>query len=278
MNSPNKCTRLEPKPETQINGFSRLQLLLQYAIVPVTLLLLWDAAVRYGWVPNSLIASPTQVAMRLLKMLGNLTLLKHTLISLKRLTAGFALGTATGIAMGVFVGSSRMGARLLEPTVLTLLPIPPIAWIPLLIIIFGIGDASKIALISLGSFCTLFFSTTYGIRTADRSLVELARVLNKNHRTLVLDILLPSAIPSILSSMRVALALSWTLLICSEVIASSSGLGWLIWDARNFSRADDMIVGMIAVGVLGKGSDWLLDLLERRLTRWRVAYRELQNG
>jgi sulfonate transport system permease protein len=78
--------------------------------------------------------------------------------------------------------------------------------------------------------------------------------------------------------MRVALALSWTLLICSEVIASSSGLGWLIWDARNFSRADDMIVGMIAVGVLGKGSDWLLDLLERRLTRWRVAYRELQNG
>jgi len=279
MASTNKCIRVPLSPENRVAGTRKhLQIALQYAIVPLTLLLLWEAAVRFGWVPNSLIASPSQVAIRLMKMLGNLSLEKNALVSLKRLSVGFALGTATGIAAGVLVGASRIGARMLEPTILTLLPIPPIAWIPLLIILFGIGDASKIALISLGSFCTLFFSTTYGIRTADRNLVELAQVLDKDRRILVLEILLPGAIPNILSSMRVALALSWTLLICSEVIASSSGLGWLIWDARNFSRADDMIVGMIAVGILGKASDWLLDLLERRLTRWRVAYRELQNG
>ena len=266
-------------PERRVVGLkARLRVALQYAVVPVTLLVLWEAAVRCAWVPNSLIASPLQVAIRLVRMLGDLTLLKNTLISLKRLSLGFGIGTAIGILTGVVVGASRVGARMLEPTILTLMPIPPIAWIPLLIILFGIGDVSKIALISLGSFSALFFSTSYGIRTADRNLVELARVLEKDRRVLIFDILLPAALPTILSSMRVALALSWTLLICSEVIASSSGLGWLIWDARNFSRADDMIVGMIAVGVLGKGSDWLLDLLERWVTRWRVAYRDLPNA
>ena len=249
----------------------------EYLVVPLILLLLWEVAVRWNWVPSSLIAPPSKVAVRLVQMLYDLTLFKHALISIGRLAAGFAIGTATGITLGITVGAFRSGARLFEPTILSLMPIPPIAWIPLFIILFGIGNTSKIALISLGSFSALFFSTVYGIRTADRNLVELARVFNKSHATLVRDILIPSALPTVMSSMRVALALSWTLLICSEVIASSSGLGWLIWDARNFSRADDMIVGMIAVGALGKITDSALDSLERRLTRWRVVYRDLLN-
>jgi sulfonate transport system permease protein len=247
------------------------------AVVPVTLLIAWELAVRWGFFPKALIASPTRVFTRFFEMLFGLELLKHATISLIRLLTGFVLGALLGILFGTVVGASRLGARLFEPSILSLIPIPPIAWIPLLIILFGIGDLSKILLISIGSFCTLFIHTAYGIRTADKNLVEVANVLGKSRLSTLWHILLPSAIPNILSSMRVAMALSWTLLIASEVIASSKGLGWLIWDSRNFSRPDDMIVGMVAVGILGKLTDTLLVRLERYLTRWRATYQDIPN-
>lgn len=257
--------------------FGFLPTVLQYAVVPVTLLVAWEMAVRYNFLPQTLIATPTQVFSKFIAMLLDLQLFRHAGISLFRLFSGFALGTLAGVVLGAIVGSTRLGARLFEPTALSLIPIPPIAWIPLLIILFDIGDLSKIILISIGSFCTLFIHTAYGIRATDQNLVEVADVLGKGKLTRLWRILLPSAVPGILSSMRVALALSWTLLIASEVIASSKGLGWLIWDSRNFSRPDDMIVGMVAIGILGKLTDWLLVLLEQYLTRWRVTYRDLSN-
>ncbi len=248
--------------------------ILQYAFFPCLLLLTWELSVRWGWVPNTLIASPSQVLPKFFMMLGDGRLLKHSLVSLRRLFLGFSLGTGLGVLAGTLVGYSRLGARLFEPSILGLIPVPPIAWIPLLVIIFGIGETSKIALISIGSFCTLFLQAAYGIRSADKELVEVGYVLEKGNLSLLFKILLPSALPSILSSMRVAMALSWTLLMASEIIASSKGLGWLMWDARNFSRPDDMIVGMVTVGILGKLTDSMLVALEKYLTRWRQTYRD----
>jgi len=247
------------------------------AIMPVLLLVSWEVAVRSGFLPNTLIASPSQVIIDFFSMLMDGSLLKHSMISLRRLIIGFLLGTFLGISFGAIVGTSRIGARLLEPSILTLIPIPPIAWIPLLIIIFGIGESSKIFLISIGGFCTLFIHTAHGIRAADKHLVELAQVLGKSQTSMFWHILLPSAIPNIIASMRVTLALSWTLLLAAEVVASSQGLGWLIWDSRNFSRPDDMIVGMVTVGILGKLSDSLLVWLEHYFTRWRKTYRDIIN-
>lgn len=241
-------------------------------IVPLVLILSWEFAVRTGILPRSLIASPTEVCVRLFRMIVDLTLPVHAAVSLARLLCGFFLGTLMGIVLGTCVGFSQRAARALEPSVLSLIPVPPIAWIPLLIIFFGIGEYSKIALIAIGSFCTLFIHTAYGVRSADRAYVEVAQIFMKNAAFILRRVLLPSAIPSILSSMRVAMALSWTLLMASEIIASSQGLGWLIWDSRNFSRPDDMLAGMVAVGILGKLTDYLLILAERYLTRWRRTY------
>lgn len=260
-----------------VSSFDVIFTVVQYAIVPIILLTAWELAVRYGILPQTLIATPTQVITKFIAMLLDFQLFKHAGVSLFRLFSGFVLGTFIGVFLGAIVGATRTGARLFEPTVLSLIPIPPIAWIPLLIIFFDIGDLSKILLISIGSFCTLFIHTAYGIRATDQNLVEVADVLGKSRLTRLWYILLPSAVPSILSSMRVALALSWTLLIASEVIASSKGLGWLIWDSRNFSRPDDMIVGMVAIGILGKLTDWLLVVLEGYLTKWRVTYRDITN-
>jgi sulfonate transport system permease protein len=251
-----------------------LSWLVQYAAIPLLLLVVWEAAVDLAWVPQSLIAGPMAVTRRFIEMAGDGTLAGHIGISTERLTLGFGIGTSTGILLGVLVAFRPSAARMFEPTALSLIPIPPIAWIPLLIVLLGIGEASKVALISIGSFCTLFLQTAYGIRTGDRMLVEMARVLNKSDRAVLWRVLFPGALPGILASMRVALALSWTLLIASEVIASSKGLGWLIWNARNFSRPNDMFVGMATVGLLGKFSDWGLVLLEARLTRWRRSFRD----
>lgn len=252
----------------------RLIRILQYAVVPLLLIVVWEASVRLGWVPRSLIAGPSDVVVRFGELIADGTLFRHIGISLERLALGFAIGTGLGVLLGLLVAFRPFAARLVEPTVLSLIPIPPIAWIPLLIILLGIGEGSKIALISIGGFCTLFLQAAYGIRTGDRMLVEMARTLNKPDRAILWQVLFPGALPGILASMRVALALSWTLLIASEVIASSSGLGWLIWNARNFSRANDMFVGMVTVGILGKLSDWALVSLEARLTRWRRAFRD----
>lgn len=265
----------QKEDQAEERSLMRLLLFLEGCVAPTTLLALWECAVRFGWVPSTLIASPSQVVSKFWEMLMNGTLPQHAAVSLLRLFVGFSLGTLTGIFLGTIVGYSKRWAHILEPTVLSLIPVPPIAWIPLLIIIFGIGEISKVGLVSIGSFCTLFIHTSYGIRNADKNLVEVADVLEKGHRTRLMKVLLPSAVPSILSSMRVALALSWTLLMASEIIASSKGLGWLIWDARNFSRPDDMIVGMVAVGILGKITDSSLVLFEKYLTRWRRTYQDM---
>jgi len=247
------------------------------ACVPALIIIAWELGVRSGGLPKSLIAAPSLVVTRAVEMIGDGSLFKHCLVSIERLGIGFVIGVTLGVSLGVLVGTSKTASRLLEPTILTLIPVPPIAWIPLLIILLGIGNSSKIALIAIGSFCTLFINAAYSVRTTDSSLVELGQVVGKSRTEIAWSILIPASVPNILSAARIAMALSWTLLICAEVVASSSGLGWLIWDARNFSRPDDMIVGMATVAILGKSTDFALQTAERAMTRWKMSYRDLKD-
>lgn len=245
------------------------------SILPIIIILLWELSVRWELVPTSLVASPSQVIAKFYTMLVDGRLWINSYASMKRLLIGFFLGTSLGIAIGTVVGFWKLGAKVIEPTFLALLPIPPIAWIPFVIILFGIGEASKIALISMGSFWTLFLQTSYGIRTTDKNLIEVALILKKDWKTILRRIMLPACLPHIFSGMRVALAISWGLLVASEIIASSKGIGWLIWDARNFSRPSDLIVGMIAAGILGKLTDGIIIKAEKRFTNWRTTYQEI---
>ena len=262
------------KPIFSQSKGTRLRWLLQYAAVPLILLIVWELAVDYDWVPRSLIAGPSAVAHRFFEMAGDGTLARHIGVSVQRLVLGFGLGTTLGVLLGVFVAFQPAATRIFEPTVLSLIPIPPIAWIPLLIILLGIrrGVARSPPYRSEAFGTSSCRQPTESEQATKCSSKWLA--LNKDNRALLWRVLFPSALPGILSSMRVALALSWTLLIASEVIASSSGLGWLIWNARNFSRPNDMFVGMATVGLLGKLSDWGLVVLEAKLTRWRRAFRD----
>jgi ABC-type nitrate/sulfonate/bicarbonate transport system permease component len=243
-----------------------------YLRLPIILILTWELCVRGGWWPSTIIAPPSVVVIDFFNLLFNGTLKTHILASIGRLLAGFLIGSVFAVLIGTWIGLSRFAEKLLQPTFTVLSPMPPVAWIPLLIAIFGIGEISKIMLIALGTFFIVLFGTINGIRGTDSRLIELANVYQKTKKELVQSILIPSATPVIISNMRIALALSWILLIAAEVVASDKGLGWLIWDGRNFSRPDDMIVGMITVGLLGKLTDQAMLALEQYLLRWRQVF------
>lgn len=247
-------------------------------IVPLLLLFIWDFSVRFNIVPSSLVASPGMTLQDLIAMLTDGRLATHCAISLKRLLLGFGIGTSIGILLGTAIGINRLSAELIEPTIAILAPIPTIAWVPLLIMLLGIGDTAKIALIAFGTIFVVILHTSHGIRSTSREFVELAKVFGKGRQDLIIDVLFPAALPEIFTGMRIAMALAWTLLLVSEIIASSEGLGWLIWDARNFSRPDDLFVGMIAVGLLGRLTDYVLVSLERSSTRWRSTFESWQSS
>ncbi|MFM8274774.1 MAG: ABC transporter permease [Gemmata sp.] len=241
-------------------------------LLPLLLLGVWEFGVRSGRLPPTLVAPPSAVVADAARMTADGTLPRHAWVSLRRLTAGFVVGSVLAVAAGTLVGLSRAAERVLAPTVGVLAPVPVSAWIPLIIILVGIGEASKVAVIAVGTFFVVFFGTVHGIRSADPKLVEVARVYGKGSATLVTDVLLPSALAPILHAMRAAVGLGWVLLIVAEVIASSDGLGFLMWDARNFSRPDDMIVGMVTVGLLGAATDRGLAAVQRWLLFWRPTF------
>jgi sulfonate transport system permease protein len=249
----------------------RLRAVAVRTVLPIALLILWETAVHTGWWPRTIIAPPSEVAWDFFYLLLDGTLVVHAAVSVKRLVLGFLCGLTLAIALGGAIGVFRTVERAVGPTIQILAPVPVIAWIPLLIILFGI-NGSRVALIATGTFFIMVFATIRGIRSVDVKLIEVARVFEKSHFELFRQVLLPSALPNILDSCRMALAIGWILLLAGEVIASSSGLGWLIWNSRNFSRADDMIVGMIAVGLLGGLTDWGMSRLQSWYLRWRPTY------
>jgi sulfonate transport system permease protein len=151
-------------------------------------------------------------------------------------------------------------------------PIPPIAWIPLAILWFGIGEAAKVYIIFLGAFFPILVSTIDGIRQTDHRFVELARILEVPRRRFITKVVLPGALPAIMTGLRVGIMVAWMCVVASELIAASSGIGYLIMDARQLSQTDVVLVGMITIGAMGKLLDTMLKAMERRLITWKTTY------
>jgi len=259
-------------PNTKLPEVRFHPLSLASYVVPVALVAFWQLAVTVGWWPSTLIAPPLAVVADLYRLSLNGTLMVHVEASIWRLVLGFGIGAAIGISVGSWIGLSRIAQRFLEPTISILAPIPPPAWIPLLVITLGIEEASKIWLIAIGVFFVLVTNTVSGIRGVDSRLVEVALVFDKSAWETLTGILLPGALPTILTGLRVALGLSWILLIAAELIAAQKGLGWFIWDSRNFSRPDDMIAGMLTIGFLGMMSDKIVLYIRNQCLVWQTSF------
>lgn len=173
-----------------------------------------------------------------------------------------------GFSMGL---SQRMERALVLLTGL-LRPIPTIAWVPALILWMGIGESSKVTVIAVGSFWPVLLSAIQGVRSADPKYIEVARVLEKSTYTMIMKVIIPSALPSIFTGLRVGMGIAWASVVGAELIAASSGIGYMIMYAREVSQPDVMLVGVAAIGLTGLLIDFLLLKLQRRLLKWNPAW------
>ena len=237
-------------------------------LLPVVVLSLAELAGRLGWVTSNLLPTPSDVA-RALFDLGWQTVLGHVAASTARVAAGYAIGAALALAVGSLVGLSSTARAVLDPSFQALRAIPSLAWVPLLLLWLGIGEAPKLAMIAIGAFFPIYMGVVSGIRGVDRKLVEVARLMRLRPLALVRRVLLPAALPSVMTGLRNGLSLAWMFMVAGELIAASSGLGYLLTDGRETSRADLVLAAIVLLAVLGKLSDTAMARLERRLLSWR---------
>jgi len=189
--------------------------------------------------------------------------------STARVVAGYAIGATLAVAVGSLVGLSATARALLDPSFQALRAIPSLAWVPLLLLWLGIGEAPKLAMIAIGAFFPVYMGVVSGITGVDRKLVEVARLMRLRPLALVRRVLLPAALPSVMTGLRNGLSLAWMFMVAGELIAASSGLGYLLTDGRETSRADLVLAAIVLLAILGKLSDTAMACLERRLLAWR---------
>jgi sulfonate transport system permease protein len=196
----------------------------------------------------------------------------HVYVSVYRVLQGFAIAAVLGLTLGVAVGISTTMARVTDLIIQVFRPIPPIAWIPLAILWFGIGETSKVFIIFLGAFFPIAINTIDGIRQTDTRFVELANVLEVSKWKFVRKVVLPGALPSIMTGLRLGIGTAWACVVAAELIAAEQGVGYIIVDGRELCQPDVVIAGMITIGVIGKGMDVMLKALETRLVPWKKHY------
>lgn len=234
------------------------------------LLLLWEALTRTGWVPALFLPSPLGVLATGLEMLRSGELLAHLATSLQRILLGFGLGALGGVAVGLTVGVFGLAEAIGNPLIAATFPIPKIALLPLLILWLGIGEASKVAVITLGVFFPMAINTYTGVRHADPQLLRAAVSFGAGRWSVIRKVMLPSALPMIFAGLKLGAGTSLLLLVAAEMIAASSGIGFLILNAQNLMETTTLMVGIVLLSLLGLASHWLLNRLERVAIPWKA--------
>lgn len=239
------------------------------ALIPVVLLVVWQVVSTSGLVPVSMLPTPEMVWLAAIDLAERGLLGLYIAISTQRVLIGFAIGAAIGLLLGAVVGLSRLGDILLAPTLGAIRAVPSLAWVPLLILWFKIGEESKIILIAIGAFFPVYTIVAAALRHVDRQLLEAARAFGLHGVQLFTTVQLPAVVPSVLSSLRLALAQSWLFLVAAELIASSMGLGFLLLDSGQNGRLDRIFLAIILLALLGKLTDSIVGLFERwAVRRW----------
>ncbi len=247
--------------------------------LPVVLLVAWQLATAGK--PFALIPPPTACLATIWDYaFGGIhndtysgALWSNAAASIGRVFGGFAVALIVALPLGLLLGRSRMARAVIDPTLQFLRPVPVTAWLPLTMILFGLGPPATIALIALGTFFPMLINTVDGVRLVEPRLIEAAEMLGTPRAAIFARVILPAASPSIFTGIRVALGLAWVLLVVGEMTGVPTGLGAAIMDARQLSRTDLVICGMFYIGVLGFCSDRVVMLIGRRALWWNPSAR-----
>jgi ABC-type nitrate/sulfonate/bicarbonate transport system permease component len=242
------------------------------ALGVAVLLAAWEGAARSGTVSPAVFPAPSAAVAGTLARLPPAEIGANVLISLTRIVEGFALGAALGIAVAVAAGWYRTLGNLLRPVIELLRPIPPLAWIPMAIVWFGLGESSKVFVIFLGAFFPVLTNAWKGIAGIDPVLIRAAQTMDQRGLRLLARVVLPAAMPDIATGLRVGWGLSFGVLVAAELIAASSGMGFMIMNARQFGEVGVIIFGILLIGACNLATDWLLAAAIRRwLGRWHAV-------
>jgi taurine transport system permease protein len=230
---------------------------------------LWTLATELGWVAPVFLPSPRAVLTEAGKLVGSGELWTAILMSSQRVFAGFALAALVAIPLGILMGVWWPAKAIIDPFVSLLRPLPSITWIPLTMLWLGIGESQKVAIVFMGSWLYILLATLEATKQVDPLLVRAARNLGANDLAIMREVILPGALPGILSGLKITLAIAWSCVLSAEMIAAQTGLGAIIWQAKDWGNLALVLVGMICISLTVLLADWLANAIERVLLPWQ---------
>ena len=243
------------------------------AATVLALLLLWQAVTAAGWIAPLFLPPPGAVAHQLLALATqgfmDATLWQHAGASLARVGLALVLALAAAIPLGLWMGLSPLARGLFDPLIEFYRPVPPLAYLPLIVIWFGIGEFAKVLLIALAIFAPVVIATATGVRGVDESRVRAAQSFGATRAQLLRHVVLPGAAPEILTGIRVGLGVGWSTLVAAELVAATRGLGFMVQSAAQFLNTDIVLGGIVAIALIAFTLELALRALQRRLVPWQ---------
>lgn len=239
-------------------------------VSPLALIALWEACVRVHLVDARFFPAPSSIVSDFIAFLRSGELATNTLMTLERVLVGLLIGAIPGIALGLLVGVNRVARAIIEPVVALLYPIPKIAILPLILLIFGIGESSKYAIVAIGVFFIMVINTAAGVRQIESIYLDVARSFQIRRRSFYWRVLLPGAMTNVFAGLRLSIGIAIVLAVAAEFTAAKSGLGFQIWNAWETLQVERMYVALVMVSLLGYALTLAGDALERVVVPWRA--------
>jgi len=243
-------------------------------LLPIIAIVLWQILGQAKMISSSILPTPLEVIEAAIRLAKSGKLQEHVLISTQRALIGFFIGGIIGFILGLLNGTIKIFEVTTDTTMQMIRTIPHLALIPLVILWFGIGESAKVFLVALGVMFPVYINTYSGIQNVDRKLVEMGTVYGLSKWKLFANIILPGALSSILVGIRYALGVMWMSLIVAETIGADSGIGFMATSAREFMQMDIVVLTIVLYAILGKLSDVIAKLFERRFLRWNPVFRK----
>jgi NitT/TauT family transport system permease protein len=250
-----------------LNERSRERLL--YLISPIALVAIWQFLLMLGIGDRRFIPAPTDIAHRFVGLIASGELEWHVAVTLYRVFAGFIIGAAPAVAVGLLMAMFKPVRIVFDPLIAALFPIPKIALMPLLLLAFGLGDGSKIALVAIAVFSPVVVNTYVGATNIERIYWDVAKNYGASRAVLFGRVVFFGALPTMFAGLRIALAVSFVVLVASEFVATKSGIGYLIWNSWELLQVDVMFVGIVTIGILGLITSVLFAEIERKSIPWK---------
>lgn len=236
---------------------------------PIALLLLWEAAARQGWIDRRFFAAPSEAFDAAVAMTKSGELWENVSVSLVRIGVGFVLGAVPGIVIGLAMGLFGPVRAVLQPLVDCTFPIPKIAILPLFLMIFGLGEESKYAIIAVAVIYLVLINTAAGVRNIDRIYLDVCRNYRAGPLMMFTDVALPGALPMIVTGLKLGMGIALLVIVSAEFVGAKSGIGYLIWNSWQTFQVEKLYVGLFVSALLGFLASILLNVLERVLIPWK---------